>query len=222
VKHIIALVIVSWGLVTGQPRPETGKLFPTDDSRTDSGLATLKQRLLTAANRKDVTALASMLSATLRVDFADTSSDAFLRDFASRSPEEQAEFWRDLRDAVALGLSKTDTLVYAPATYLALSKSRYDLVITGDHVNVHEAPNEKSAVVATLSHDFVNKGPKDETELDSRIRIDGYEYPWRQIVLPSGTVAWAPEKYVQGRDSMRLAFRQVSGVWRLVMLARGD
>jgi hypothetical protein len=209
-----------------EPGAETRKLVPVDDSRTDPALADVRRRLLHAAARKDAAALAPLVASSVTVGFElPTPRAQFLQDVA-RGVGDLADFWRDLRDALEVGLSKAGDGAYAPAIHLKLGDTAFDMVVTRREVKAYASPDPNSEVVATLSYDLVNAGPDDITQGHSArydtIRIDGYEYLWRQIVTPSEKLAWIPWKYLHGPTDTHFYFQKVAGQWVLVAVGAGD
>lgn len=211
------------GRVLPQPRHASiGILVPVDDCRTDPELAAFRRALLKAIAQPTVAPLRELVGPMIQIDFeARVPRDVFLRDMGKRPSDAQAEFRRDVRDALELGITKAGNPAYAPAIYLALGDSDHDMVITGKGVKVYAEPKTTSRVVAMLSFDLVNQGPDDSLPKDS-IVIGGFEYAWRQVVTPSGENAWVPGKYVRGRDDIRLYFEKIDGRWKLTSIIGGD
>lgn len=163
--YMIAACACATLAAAGRVGPQTyhagaGKLVPVDDCRTDPEFASFRNALLKAIAQRSVARLRALLGPMIQVDFeAPVTREVFLQDWEKGFPDAQAEFRRDVRDALELGVTKEGNGAYAPAIYLALGESDYDMVITGRSVKVYAEPSTTSHVIARWRLIWSTKAP---------------------------------------------------------------
>jgi len=130
------------------------------------------------------------------------------------------DFWRQLHDAISLGMAREaeGDSVIAPYTIVKMWDEHLDpyevLAITGDRVALHAAPAADAPTIEWLSFDLVTMSEGNDWQDDSRpLRIGGFEYGWRRIVSRSGKTGWVSEKYARGADGF-LQFNKINGKWK--------
>lgn len=204
---------------TAPPPTETGlKLRPVDEASQDPGFAAFRQKLLDAMKRKDRDFLLSVLLPTIRVSFGDVNGiEGFKKHWKLDSPD--SPVWDQLDKLLRMG-GTFDTLsgerrFCAPYVYSAYPQNGPDafesLVVTADHVPLHEKADSSSPTVATLSYDIV------------RI-ADNYKHPanWRKVKTESGKTGWVEERFVRSQIDYRACFEKKNGEWKMVLLVAGD
>jgi hypothetical protein len=222
----IALLIASgssWMLAAGPKGAFPRKLLPVDVASADPGLAKVRAQMLEAARQRNFDLLLPVLAPELRVDFEPHSPSDFLS-LARTWPEDQvATFWRDMRDAVQLGMARRDDYVYAPYVVVGLQGSEGELLaITGNDVPVRAAPRREAPSIERLAYDVVEIASEPSWSEDQPARIDGDLYGWHRIITPSGKTGWVSEKYARSSIDRRFLFQRIHGEWKLVAIAAGD
>jgi hypothetical protein len=198
------------------------KLQPVDESLKDPALRQLRMLLLSAARTGDVNLLGEAMAERVHVDFREVTRQQFIQAFPRTSSEEQRAFWRDLRDAVTLGMARrpSDGLLCAPYVFALLDDDAEEplYVITGHDVRMRKEPSSASAVIQTLDYDVVRLGP--ESDKASR---DDMSYEWYQIRTSNGQYGWVLSKYVRSKAAPRFCFDKIGSNWRLTTIVRiGD
>ena len=189
---------------------------PASAADRDPGLADLRDRIRLAVDARSLAPLVPLMSPTFSYDLSQYSPAEFLAESKTWSAAQATEFWRDLRDALALPIAAAGDTAYAPYVALVRVPGEGWRVATARGVKVRLAPSISAPVVAELDYDMV----EDVTDYAlSRtlppVRIDGFSYGWRDIVTPAGTRGWVVEKYVQSPRYMPVIFAKIGGAWKI-------
>jgi hypothetical protein len=201
---------------------------PTDLATLDAGLAKVRNQILDAYRHRDFERLMPALAPEVNFAFETQSQQEFLKLARAWTPEAARTFWRNVRDALTLGIardSEDPEYVYAPYTaVLEQLKSRdvNTVVITGDNVAVRAAPTATAAVIGRLSFSIVESSGNGVPSEANPMIIDDEKYAWEPIVMPDGKTGWISEKYARARTGFRLLFQRVNGEWKLWAIAEGD
>jgi hypothetical protein len=216
---IVLLILISQAVSVASPR----KVWPRDDARTDQGLAAVRHQLRRAVAQRDPSLLLPVLGPEVRVDQEKTLPRELVpAEWAKRSREDQATFWRDLRDALDLGFARQDAdTAFAPYLFVTFESEDGELAISAANVNVHGQPQLDAPVIAHLSYDIVKIDP--HADRAARwVDLDGYRYLWRGILTPSGASGWVPDKYARYKTGPTFVFKRLDGVWKLTAFVIGD
>jgi hypothetical protein len=196
-------------------------LRPRDDAASDAGLQEVRRQVRLAVAKRDVSLLLPVLATEVLVDHGvRVPRDQVVSELMKWTPAKQQELWRDLRDAMDLGIAiKGPGDAYAPYLFVTLEED--EVAIVGADVKAHETPSIASRTIATLSHAIVRRaegtGDSEET-----VKIDGYPYVWRRIVTPSGKQGWVPQKYARQATDSGFWFTKVGGHWKLASFVVED
>jgi len=211
----------------GARHAQARQIRPIDEAASVPELAALRAQILRAVGARDLSALSEVFGPKVQIDFAEELTATEFVAAAQAWPEELKDtFWRDVHDAISLGMAHRGEGMFAPYTFVALGAFSGELsedsaAISGRGVAVRTAPNQHAAVVESLTYEAVEVVPGTFTENEATT-IDGFRYGWRQVVTPTGRTGWVSEKYLRSMYDMRLWFKQIDGQWRLVAIATGD
>jgi len=137
--------------------------------------------------------------------------------------------WRELRDALLLGVAEDRDIDGKPlfvAPYVSQPENGVDvhgeLVVTGENVNVRQAPDPRAAVIDRLSHDIVRAGPDNRFGSLQENDTPGKPSAWAQIITPAGKLGYVYGQFVRGPTNIRFHFKRIDGRWRIVYISAGD
>jgi hypothetical protein len=190
---------------------------PASAADRDPGLADLRDRIRRAVDARSLAPLVAFMTPSVFYDLGLTFTPAeFLAESKTWSAAEAAEFWRDLRDALALPIAAAGDTAYAPYVAFVRVPRESWKVTTARHVKVRQAPSVSAPVVAELDYDMV----EDVTDYPAArtlppVRIGGSSYGWREIVTPGGTRGWVVEKYLQSPRFLPVVFTKIGGAWKI-------
>lgn len=194
---------------------------PVDVSRDDADLGALKAALLEAVRQRSLSRLVDSLADEVQFDFDAPVSTAQARQVLERWDEpERRALWRDLGDALALGLARDEHGdAWAPYAYLSPPCGRPRCaVITGAQVAVRREPSAAAPVVAVVSYETVELFYPDLVD-EPATTIDGHQYGWRPIGTLSGARGFVSEKYVFTPQARRFWFKRTAHGWKLYGIA---
>ena len=201
-------------LAVGGP-PDGKKVVPVDESRRDPMLRAFRDQVADAARREDLSRLRPLISdgAYFGESSEGLTPDAFVARIGNLDATERPAFWRQLRDALALGMaydrSGVDPRLIAPYTS-ALLENPESVAITGARVAVHERADARSPIVMRLNYDVVAYGPEGTTD------------EWVQIETADGRVGWVAARYARSPSQPRFEFGNIHGDWKLIGYGTGD
>lgn len=207
---------------------EAVEILPVDQSSDDPSLSAFKSRLYEIIRARDVDALLAAVDEEVRNGFGDNNGiEAFKEIWGLDDDPGNSDLWYILSDILDLGgvfLDDDREIFVAPYVY-----ALYDLdldpfhhsVVTGDGVNVRAAPETTGPVLETVSYQVVRVLPADDEDLPN-IVLDGRQYRWQKVQLPSGTVGYMVDRYLWSPVGYRLAFGKQDDGWRLIFLVAGD
>lgn len=202
------------------------KLAPVDEATKDPEFAAFRKRLIEAVEKKDAKHLESVLAPDVMSEVGGEPGAKNFKDvWAYDSPT--SEFWRDLRDVLALGGAFGQTehgtkIFTAPYTTVRFPKDLYEwdiAAVTGEKVNVRKEPNSKAEVVASLSHDIVRA---DWDQSTVKEKVGGDEYLWVKVELADGRTGYVYGKYLRGPMDVFAQFEKRDGRWYLTSFLAPD
>jgi hypothetical protein len=101
VRSIMRLCLV---LALGAPL-DGKKLMPVDESRRDPVLRAFRDRVADAARREDLSQLRPLIGNPAHFESDSLAPDAFVACIRNLDAAERAAFWKQLREALALGMA---------------------------------------------------------------------------------------------------------------------
>lgn len=192
--------------------PDGKKLMRVDVSRRDPVLRAFRDRVADAARREDLSQLRPLVGNPAGFESEELTPDAFIARLRAMATQERAAFWRELRDALAVGIAydeRSVESVIAPYTFVLLENPE-SVAITGARVAVHERADAASPTVARLTYDVVAYGPGGTTD------------EWVHIETADGRVGWVSARYAHSPGEPRFQFGKIGGVWKLIAYGTGD
>ena len=130
---------------------------PASAADIDPGLASLRERILEAADRAAIEPLVPLMTPTFLYDLGVYTPASFLAETRTWSAADRKDFWCEVRDALALPMVASGETAYAPYVALVEPPAQSWLVVTRDRVKVRSAPSASAAVVDELSYDIVEE-----------------------------------------------------------------
>jgi hypothetical protein len=196
---------------------------PIDQARNDKDLADTRDRLAQAVARKDYVAVAGLIAADAKVG-AGSGMPALVA-WLRRDPA----LWDELARTLALG-GRMPRPGEFEAPYTQFVRERgvppEELgVVIGRNIAVHEAPTEKSQVLARYSHEtavvkrwWVADAFAEATKADV-----GPPEPWVEIQLPSSKrLGYMQKRWVRWVGALRIGFAKRGGQWWVVRIEVGN
>ncbi len=220
-------------MIALQEKARGRKMYPRDESSTDTAFSAFKQRVLEAAERGDLRTLREALAPTLSYNFDTGTPDQVVRDFGLG----EGVPWRALRDALRLGAVRTRDeefsapYVSADDQSVEVNAIQDELVVTGLNVRVRRSPDTRAEVVDWLSYDVVSQVSNVVSNLSRPyLQANAFENDdtpsgpdaWAHIRTPSGETGYVYGRFIRSPLDWRFRFGKVAGAWKIVALAVGD
>lgn len=217
------LIIV---LLAGHVTAQNLKLYPVDQASQDRSFKVFRDRLLTAARKKDKEFILSILDPNIELSFGGHKG---VKDFKEmwKIDEPKSQFWDELTTILRMGgaFKTTGGRKEFVAPYVTsqwpddpmLDAFEYVAVI-GTNVRLRSAPGTKSPVVESLSYDIVKTNRTHPYE--NPVQKDGFN--WIRLIAPSGKQGFVADKYVRSPIAYRAYFRKIKGSWRMTAFIAGD
>jgi hypothetical protein len=196
---------------------------PQDQARHDKTLAAMRDRLAQAVARKDLAAVASFVATDAKVGTGEGMPA--LVAWLKRDPA----LWEELARALALGGRMTRPGEFeAPYTQFVRERrvAPEELgVVIGRNIAVHEAPTERSQVLARFSHEtavvkrwWVADANADASKTDTAAAP---VEPWVEIEFRSKRRGYVMKRWVRWVGSLRIGFAKRGGQWVVVRIETG-
>jgi hypothetical protein len=134
--------------IVRDPKPRT-KVMPVDVAASDPGLADVRAQILRAVASRDFNMLLPILGPKIRAGFDDASYTPreFVAFQKACAVDICGDFWRDLHDAIGLGMVKEeDEGVVAPYLVVKLPDPEDTLAITAERVALRSMPDAGAPV----------------------------------------------------------------------------
>jgi hypothetical protein len=204
--------------VTRAVRTDSRVFVPRDQSDEDAEFAVWIRRVRAAAETGDLATLRDACTPVMSVYFEPLSRDKVIDNLVPDRP------WRELRDALRLGVARRDDIFVAPYTYGADLLEDDEVAITGRGVHMRRAPEPAAPVVATL---WLNIVKQDDSHYFSSRRFDGQDNPagrdaWAKVTAPNGVTGYVYGRYVRHMMDIRFIFERIDGQWKITGFAAGD
>jgi hypothetical protein len=170
----------------------------------------MRRNLLRAIARRDTATIMHAVAPGIGLGFGgDTGIASFRRNLDS------PEFWAALRETLANGGELfSDSTFYGP--YWTTCRSPIDAyeayVVIGQAVRARSSPDPNSAVLASLSYDFV---AQDRSAQD-------VPSGWVAVRLASGQKAFVLSRYLKSPIDCRISIHRRGSRWLLVGYFCGD
>jgi hypothetical protein len=196
---------------TTSPPPVNGpKLLPVDVATSDPSLAAFRDELLAAVRKRDAGAVVALADPKIRTSFGGGGGAADLR-----KALQEPGVWEDLEQLLTQGGQFVgegeQRSFWAPYVYSAWPDSHdafQFLAVTGEDISLHQSVDANSPVVATLSHDIVERKEK--------------QGDWQQVKTADGHTGWVEARFVRSPVGYRAGFLKIAGKWKMNAFVAGD
>lgn len=193
------------------PPPVNGpKLLPVDVATSDPSLAAFRDELLAAVRKRDAGAVVALSDPKIRTSFGGGGGSADLR-----KALQQPGVWEDLEQLLTQGGQFVgegeQRSFWAPYVYSAWPDAHdafQFLAVTGEDIPLHQSADANSPVIATLSHDIVERKEK--------------QGDWQQVKTADGHTGWVEARSVRSPVGYRAGFLKIAGQWKMNALVAGD
>ncbi len=216
--RVIWLALFALAVAAGET--DARPVRPVDHARQDKVLAETRDRLAQAVARKDIAAVARFIAADAKIGAGE--GIASLVTWLRRDPA----LWDELARTLALGGRMTRPGQFdAPYTRFVRERgvAHEELgVVIGRGIAVHEAPTERSQIIARYGHEtavvkrwwvadaHAGPGPAATPE------------PWVEIQLPSKRRGYMQKRWVRWVGALHITFAKRGGQWWVVQIEAGN
>lgn len=193
------------------------RLEPVDETTEDSSFASFKEKLKAAIQKKDSSFIKKILSDDVEYSFgADperkSAVDGFLKHYKIEGKKD-SDFWKNLRDVVELGCTKSGEEFICPYVY-SKWPNKYDsfsfVAATREKIPIRKKP-ESSAEVLRFANFEIFKLAREQ-------KTDG----WNAIDLGNKQVGFVATADVRSPIDYRAGFQKTSDGWKLKYFIAGD
>lgn len=194
---------------------------PKDEASKDPSFVAFRSKLISAAERKDVAYLLSIIDPKIKNGFGGRDGIAnFKRDWKITS--RNSRFWKEFLPVIKNGgaFENEGKSFMAPYTFSNwpddVDGFEYH-VIFGNDVNLRKMPDMKAEVVAKLSYNVV------EIQPETVPKSGKSEYPgWWLVRTLGGLEGYVKKEYVRSHIDYRAGFDKIRGAWRMTFFVAGD
>ncbi|MBN8815182.1 MAG: SH3 domain-containing protein [Sphingomonas sp.] len=183
---------------------------PRDDCVADASFVAFRTALADVVKRKDAKALLAVTTSDIEWSMGDPHGRAgFTKEWKLDKPA-TSEIWGQLGRMLAHGCSLKDGEASAPYWYEnGPTGDLADIaLISGERVNIREAPAKTAKVVRTADWEGVTIG--DEAR------------DWTKVTFEDGTTGYVSNDFLWTGYSYRAVFRKNDGTWRMTAFIAGD
>lgn len=227
--HIRARILLSGLMITllvGHVAAQNRKLYPVDEAAKDRSFKVFRDRLLTAARKKDKEYILSILDPKIELSFGGHSG---VKDFKEmwKIDEPSSQFWDELTTILELGggFDTIDGQKEFVAPYVTsewpddpkLDGFEY-LAVIRRNVKLRAAPGLDAPVLASLSYDIVKMIRTQGTP--EAVQKDGFN--WLKVITDTGKQGYVADKYIRSPIDYRAYFKKIKGSWRMTVFIAGD
>jgi hypothetical protein len=220
--QIVAVIATSF-LFPNAAFPTDTKLYPSDEAPKDPSFVEFRNRLIRAAETRNIEFIVSVLDPRVVNDFG---GEGGIEEFKSKwSPDKpESKLWETLRLILRMGgsyyASDPEPEFWAPYVYSRWPKE-FDsfeyAAVTAASVRVRSQPDLNAPVVATLSFDVVKFGNQDWSPMG-----EAGPNSWVKIVTLAGVEGYVSSRYVRSPIDYRIGFVSKSGKWSIKVFVAGD
>jgi hypothetical protein len=188
--------------------PSEPRLSPVDEGRGHASFEPFRERLRTAATKRDGAFVESVLCPEVVVHFGPegTGVAAFRETWRPQEPA----FWETLQKVLRQGAARTDSrfvIPYIAAHWPEALDPVAHVAVIGTAIPLRSAP--AGGVIGTVS--------------DTIVKVEADDVPgWTQIVSPAGMAGFVPDDTVYTPLEMRIESEEVDGRWCIRALVAGD
>ena len=219
--------------VCARQLPNLPKLLPVDAARQDPSLQVVRDQVLAAVRARNARTVMSFVSPRVRWDStSDTEGSDWRRlDEALSRPEDDQ--WTRLEESLKLGGAFTTRRgavrgrleFCAPYVFAAFPDvvphevhgEGMPWVVTDKDVEVHSAPDLKSAVLGRLSYALVQASGGERHDVRS------YDTLWQTVALPEDQEGFILAEQIRNPEDGHVCFAKEGGSWLISLVARrGD
>jgi hypothetical protein len=187
------------------------KLAPVDQGSSDASFAAFREKLRAAVKARDAKAVAALVDPKIRTSFGDGGGVADFEKTLARPGS-----FEMLDQLLSLGgtfLGEGDSRSFwAPYVYSTWPEERdafTHVAVIGENVPLRKTPDANAEVIATLSHDIVER-PKYTEEA------------WQQVKTADGRGGYVETKQIWSPVGYRAGFNKKNGEWKMTALVAGD
>ncbi len=224
-KKIILLTALSLG---SSLAAQTLRVSPVDQAAQDPSLVTFREQLLNDIAAKDVKAVLNASCDGIYLSHGGNGGHDEFMSYLTLSDENVSDEYRrdmeEMREAYWTQLEKTlrqpgsfngATEFWMPVYWQADLPETVDAYeayfVTGDHVNLRQAPNGDGKIIGSLSHELVTVAEYDE------------ESTYLKIHVADGLSGYMHRDYLWSAVGYRAAFtKSETQEWQLCMFVAGD
>jgi Bacterial SH3 domain len=195
---------------SSRPSVNGPKLLPVDVATSDPSLAAFRDELLAAVRKRDAGAVVALSDPKIRTSFGGGGGATDLR-----KALQEPGVWEDFEQLLTQGgqfVGEGETRSFwAPYVYSAWPDSHdafQFLAVTGEDIPLRESANANAPVIATLSHDIVERKEK--------------QGDWQQVKTADGHTGWVEARSVRSPVGYRAGFLKMDGKWKMNALVAGD
>jgi hypothetical protein len=185
------------------------KLAFVDEGAKDPSFVAYREKLLAAVRARDAKGVVALADPKIRTSFGGGGGAADLEKLLARPG-----MFEQFEQILTLGGSFREGSFWAPYVYSAYPDSSdafSTVAVIADDVPLHEQADASSKVLATLSHDIVD-----------RVAAPGERGAWLQVKTADGKTGYVESKFVRSPIDYRAGFLKSNGTWRMNALVAGD
>jgi hypothetical protein len=203
---------------------------PVDEAAKDRSFLTFRTKLISAAEKKDVNHIISILDPKITASFG---GHVGIKDFKTfwKIDDKNSEFWdeflRVIKNGGRFSGEGRNKMNEFAAPYL-FTEMPDDLdmfeyyAIFGSNVNVREAPNTNARVITQLSYNIVKIDEEAAVKRKTGPGEWDWKYDWHKIESLGGVKGWVKAEYARSPIDYRAGFEKKRGVWKMVYFVAGD
>jgi len=195
-----------------EPQPMgTGRFAPRDECPKVEGAAAFRSRLAAAVRERDDEALVALAADDIKLDFGDGAGSAELR---RRLADPNWRLWDELEKLLALGCAANAqggiTIPWIADQEMPVARPDAAMLVTGENVPVHSAPDAAAPQIGTVSWDVVVIDTLRPGE------------PFQQVALPDGNLGFIATDALRSLLDYRLTASSRNGKWSITSFLAGD
>ncbi|HEX7828273.1 MAG TPA: SH3 domain-containing protein [Thermoanaerobaculia bacterium] len=189
------------------------KLAPVDQASTDPTFVAYRDKLRAAVKSRDAKAVVALSDPKIRTSFGDGGGTSALQKALARPG-----VWDELDSVLAhggsfLGEGETKSF-WAPYVYSAWPEEKdvfTHFAVIGENVPLRKSADANAEVIASLSHDIVERATPGPDKGD-----------WRHVKTADGRTGYVAAKDVHGPVGYRAGFLKQNGEWKMNAFVAGD
>ncbi|HEX6280471.1 MAG TPA: SH3 domain-containing protein [Pyrinomonadaceae bacterium] len=225
-KRIVVLlfaVVLSGVVGLGQER----YVKPVDEANQDASFFEFRKKLITAAERKDLKYVQSIMDPQIELSFGGHSGLSGFRSLWKNEADFWAEFLPVIKNGgrfVGEGRNKLNSFS-APYLFTDMPEDLdhfEHLAVFGNNVNLRERPQMDAPVISQLSYNIVKVDP--EAAIKKKTGPGEYDWKidWQKVTTLGGQTGWMKAEYVRSPIDYRAGFDKKRGRWLMTYFIAGD